>query len=316
MRNAALLLATVLAAGCAKDEAGSTVIYLNRGGASIVAGDDDAARGSSSLVSGPATIASTTMSDTAWNQVVACVQRAYAPFAVEIVDSRPAHDDFSMVVFGGDSSELGRGEDQHGIAPFDRDSCETIDNAIVFVFTDNLADDVAQACDVAVHELAHTFGIDHQLLASAPTSYLAFSGARHFQNVDAQCGEDTARACACGGATQNSFEILSDRLGLTADADVDAPEVAITATTGARGALQVRVHAEDGSGISAVVLHYTDAGGMSVQSTCGDGRLVCTSFNGDHTFTVIGTSGHAVFHAEVTDTFGNLATSASIERDM
>ena len=315
MRQVALLLATMMATACASEPAGPTVIYLNRGGATLTAGSDDAAQSVSSLVTSHTTVAPSSLSDAGWNQVVACVRRAYAPFAVEIVDSRPAHDNFSMVVFGGNGSELGRGADQRGIAPFDTGSCETIDNAVVFVFTENLDDNVAAACDVAVHELAHTFGIDHQLLAATPTSYLPFAGVRTFQNVDAQCGEDTARECACGGATQNSFEILADRLGLADNVDVDAPELEVTTTIGARGSINIRVHVEDSSALAGVTLHYAD-GSAAFTSTCGDGKTSCTSFGNDYTFTVSGATGMAVLHAEAVDMFGNAATSAPIQQPM
>jgi hypothetical protein len=39
-------------------------------------------------------------------------------------------------------------------------------------------------------------------------------GAKAFRDVDAECGETTARACRCEGATQSSYRRLRDRLGL------------------------------------------------------------------------------------------------------
>ena len=45
--------------------------------------------------------------DRAWSRIVACVRAHYAPFAVDIVDRKPARGDFITAVIGGRASQLG-----------------------------------------------------------------------------------------------------------------------------------------------------------------------------------------------------------------
>lgn len=322
-----LLLALAVVAGCADDPGGTcelavetgaghttevgaaTVIYLNRGGATLSAGSDDAARGVSSIVqthrASGVTIAPSGLSDTGWTELVSCVRAAYAQFNVEIVDQRPQTPGYVMAVFGGSGSTLGLGADSHGIAPT---SCETVDDAVVFVFTDNLGNDAARACEVAAHEIAHVFSADHQLLASDLTSYLPFHGKRAFQDLDALCGETAERPCACDRPSQNTVELLRERLGVAPDLDATPPTIDLTVGIAPRGARSIVVHADDPTGVAAVTLTYRDAAG-SFSSTCGDGQVPCTTFNGTRTFIVPPASGTAVYSAEATDLAGNRAAT-------
>ena len=77
-------------------------------------------------------------------------------------------------------------------------------------------------------EIAHSYGLDHELLAPDPMSYLPYSGHRTFQDQVASCGESTPRPCACG-PTQSSYQLLLERLGAAGTGDIDAPSLAITA---------------------------------------------------------------------------------------
>lgn len=305
-------LAVETGAGQVAEAGPATVIYLNRGGATLSGGQDDAARGVSSVVQGhrggSVTIGPSGLSDSAWTELVGCVRSAYAQFNVEIVDQRPQTAGYVMTVFGGSGAELGLGVDSHGIAPIDSDSCETIDSGVVFVFTDNLGNDAARACEVAAHEIAHVFSADHQLLASDLTSYLPFQGKRTFQDLDAVCGETTERPCACGRSSQNTVELLRERLGTAPDLDATPPAIDLTVGTAARGARSIVVHADDSTGVASVTLTYQDANG-SFSSTCGDGQVTCTTFNGTRTFTIPAASGTAVYFAEATDLAGNRAST-------
>ncbi|MBA3451723.1 MAG: hypothetical protein H0T42_01350 [Deltaproteobacteria bacterium] len=266
----------------------------------------------SSIARRAVSIPAATLSDAAWTEVVSCVRDAYARFNVEIVDTRPTRSGYVMALFGGTGSELGLGPDSKGIAPIDTSSCETVDDAVVFVFTRNLGDDAARACEVAAHEIAHVFSVDHQHLAADLSSYLPFSGRRTFQDVESACGETSERPCACGRATQNSVRVLLDRLGPTASADSAPPAVSITASAGSRGSQAVRVRVTDATGVGSVTLHYADDHG-AVSSVCGDGTLECTRFAGDYTFTIPRTTGRAVYSAEAVDLAGNLAVTRPTE---
>jgi MYXO-CTERM domain-containing protein len=99
-------------------------------------------------------------------------------------------------------------------------------------------------------EIAHSYGLDHELVASDPMSYLSFAGKRTFQDVAAPCGETTARACGIGGSTcrdsQNSYALLMERIGAAGTGDIDAPIVVINspadgATVDAGFAIQATV---------------------------------------------------------------------------
>ena len=78
----------------------------------------------------------------------------------------------------------------------------------MFAFTDNIPSDPQTVCEVMSQEIGHAYGLDHELLAADPMTYLAFTGKRTFQDADASCGEKTARPCGPGStacrAQQNS----------------------------------------------------------------------------------------------------------------
>jgi len=70
-------------------------------------------------------------------------------------------------------------------------------------------------------EVAHSYGLDHELLASDPMTYLQYTGNRAFQDMAVSCGESTARNCGINGsvcrANQNSVALLRERLGEAGD---------------------------------------------------------------------------------------------------
>src|SRR3954470_4353127 len=71
--------------------------------------------------------------DRTWNAVVACVRQQYAPFAVDIVQQRPARGHFITAVVGGRASLLGLDDDTtNGIGGFDG---HVLPDAVVHVFS-------------------------------------------------------------------------------------------------------------------------------------------------------------------------------------
>ena len=89
--------------------------------------------------------------------------------------------------------------------------CAGLDNAYAFVFTATLNTDVTAACNLTALGIAELIGLDHELSCPDLTSYLTGCGEKSFTDVDAGCGETTARACACG-PSQNSHRLLLERL--------------------------------------------------------------------------------------------------------
>ena len=94
--------------------------------------------------------------------------------------------------------------------------CSVVERAIVFTFPgahEGYPEMIQEMCDTAAQETAHALGLDHELDCLDPMTYLGRCGTRSFLNKAVDCGEDTARACTCGGPTQNSYAILKQVLG-------------------------------------------------------------------------------------------------------
>lgn len=197
-------------------QAQSRVLYLNRDGALLRPGDNDATRQVSSIVARPTAIAGWGIDDDTWDATVACIAAMYAPFAATVTDRDPGDTPHIEAVFGGSPGDVGLPDNVAGVSPFTED-CSIIENSIVFVFTDALPDDPQTVCEVISQEIAHSFGLDHEMLPSDPMTYLDYAGDRSFQNEMASCGEYADRACGINGSTcrarQNSVALLRQRLG-------------------------------------------------------------------------------------------------------
>jgi len=79
-------------------------------------------------------------------------------------------------------------------------------------------------------EIAHSYGLDHELLASDPMTYLGYTGERAFQDQTVSCGEFSPRSCGISGIVcrpnQNSVQLLYQRVGKYGD-DTDAPAITV-----------------------------------------------------------------------------------------
>lgn len=194
----------------------SRVIYLNRDGAILRPGDNDSTRQVSSIVSEPTEIGGWDVDDATWADTVSCITDIYSRFAVTVTDQDPGDTPHIEAMFGGSPGDVGLPDNVAGVSPFTSD-CSIIENSIVFVFTDILPDDSRTVCEVISQEIAHSFGLDHEMLPSDPMTYLDYAGDRTFQDAMASCGEYSDRACGINGTTcrrrQNSVALLEQRLG-------------------------------------------------------------------------------------------------------
>jgi uncharacterized protein (TIGR03382 family) len=81
-----------------------------------------------------------------------------------------------------------------------------------------LPDDPQIVCEIMAQEIAHSFGLDHEMLPSDPMTYLDYNGDRTFQDTMASCGEFADRMCGINGnmcrQRQNSVALLKQRLGV------------------------------------------------------------------------------------------------------
>lgn len=191
-------------------------IYLNRRGATLMPGRNDSQANTSSIVARPTQVRGWNASAADWAATVACMKEMWSRFDVAITDVDPGSTPHIEALFGRAPSDIGLSDNIGGISPFTA-NCSVVERSIVFAFTDNLAPRPRAICEVMSQEIAHSYGLDHELLASDPMTYLPYSGNRAFQDRDAPCGESTARPCGISGftcrATQNSIQLLLARLG-------------------------------------------------------------------------------------------------------
>lgn len=194
----------------------SKVIYLNRTGVTVTPGASDARINRSSVTKQAAAIPAWNPGDQVWADTVACLEAMFAPFDVELTETDPGMTPHIEAVFGGKPGLLGFGAQVGGVAPLSS-TCAVVENAMVFAFTEILVNQGQVVCETMAQEIAHAYGLDHEMLASDPMSYLHHDGERTFQNATAACGETVARPCGIGmtacRAQQNSYAILLERLG-------------------------------------------------------------------------------------------------------
>jgi hypothetical protein len=198
------------------DHKASKTIFLERKPVDLTPGEDDAARGVSSVLANasnkPARSKGWSGGDAKWKTLVACVKKQFAPFDVEVTEERPAGDNFVMVVVGGKPTDIGLGNSHHvsGLAPFNGG---VIPRAVVFAFSGTSNNDPAVTCETIAMEVAHAYGLDHEYLCKDVMTYLSGCGAKTFVDADAPCGESETRNCEGGVPTQNSFRRLIAVLG-------------------------------------------------------------------------------------------------------
>ena len=221
-RRAAVFFVLLVAASStvyadAHQLAQSRVIFLDHGGARITPGDNDSSAGTSSVVLHPVHIPAWQTTPAIWSDTVACVSEAFARFDVTVTDNDPGEVPHIQAVFGGSPTTLGLARSFAGVSPF-TDDCAVVERSIVFVFTDILPNDARAACNVAVQEIAHSYGLDHELLETDPMTCHHSAERREFADEDVACGESVARPCGLGGSTcrasQNSYALLASRLGV------------------------------------------------------------------------------------------------------
>ena len=198
----------------------SRVIYLNRDGTIVRPGNNDARLETSSVVQKPTALTPWDIDDETWEETVACIRDLYARFDVRVTDEDPGDVPHIEAVFGGHPNDVGLPDNVAGVSPFTTD-CSVIENSVVFTFTDVLPDDPRLMCEVMAQEIAHSYGLDHEMLANDPMTYLEYDGERTFQDVSAPCGEFGNRPCGIDKHVcwqrQNSVQLLEQRLGRRGD---------------------------------------------------------------------------------------------------
>jgi hypothetical protein len=201
----------------------SNVIFLNRcvGGCTIVPGNDNssASPDRSSVIGGTVQLSAFRWGDEVWNEVVSCVQEVFSPFDVVVTDVDPGSAEHMEAMVAGTGAQVGGEPGLLGFAPF---ACGYIPRSVSFTLANenyygagSQTRDVNELCSTIAQEVAHTWGLDHEILNRDPMTYAAYNGRRYFQDELVQCGEypQQQHPCGCGGQMQNSVAEITAVFG-------------------------------------------------------------------------------------------------------
>jgi hypothetical protein len=142
-----------------------------------------------------------------WDDLVACVQRAYRPFAVEVTDIDPGNLPHLEHVVAGLPQHIGQAKGTLGVSPF---TCGFIPNSISFTFAGVHgfvpSPEILDAlCWTVVHEIGHQHGVEHHAYVPDAMTYAPGCGPKLLPSRDVSCGELFPQPCECGGSTGNSY---------------------------------------------------------------------------------------------------------------
>jgi uncharacterized protein (TIGR03382 family) len=208
----------------------SRTLYLNPclpNGCTLTPGNDDSRINRSSIPEAQAQLIAWPHGQIAWDNLVKCVKDMYAPFDIQVTDVDPGTANHFEVMMAGNPGALGLPNGVGGVAPFIACNGNIPNNVISFVFAAGISNQDF-LCWAAAQESAHVWGLDHELNAKDPMTYLTPPIKKEgFQNTASPCGEeaDQPRECQCGGTTQNSYQYLMDTFG---PANLEPASMAIT----------------------------------------------------------------------------------------
>jgi hypothetical protein len=292
-------------------------IYIHRNGGTYYGGSDDSSQNRSSVVgSGSATISAFSGGDAVWNEMMDCITDQFSRFNAYVTDVEPTSGDYIESVVGGYPQEVGLPQGVGGVAPIDTFQCNIIADAVVYVFSEALPNDAQLLCEVAAQEIAHALSLDHELLCEDPMTYLSGCGDKSFQDINAQCGEFQARPCDCGRPSQNSVQILYDKLGAASGEpppppveDTAPPSVSITspsdgASLAPNSQIQVVATADDDLGLAAVELLWEYSGDSFPCPVTGNGYS-CEVQGNSYVWNLTVGTGARTFQVRVRDLGGN-----------
>ena len=282
----------------------SRLIYMNNclpNGCDVFPGEDDSLTQHSSIPQSNAHLAAWGYGQDSWNQLVQCVKDMYAPFDVQVTDVDPGAGTphFELMV-AGNSSDIGV-PGAGGVAPFVPCDGDLQDNVITFVFASE-TNNPDYLCWAAAQETSHAFGLDHELNAKDPMTYLSPPIKKPgFQNEDDKCGENQPRTCYCGGTTQNSYQYLMDTMG---PAHLDPATLAITAPADdswVKPGFTVKAEATDQLSVQSASLSLDGTSSSSLDDTPLVFTAPATLEGGDHVVAVNATdSAQRMLSAQVT----------------
>ncbi|RMH41438.1 MAG: hypothetical protein D6689_11190 [Deltaproteobacteria bacterium] len=290
---------------------GSHILYLNRcrGGETFSPGFNDSRQNRSSIIDRSYTLPEYPYGDASFEQVATCVRQLMAPFNIQVVTEDPGQTPHHEAVVCGKPTDLGMQNGVGGVAPF---SCGVIENSITYTFAEVYGGQTRFICETIAQEAAHGWGLDHEYLCEDPMTYLSGCGPKSYQDIDARCGEFSARNCQCGGATQNSFRRIAAVFGT---ADPTPPSVTITEPANnatVDPGFVVRADITDDQGIGSASLYVDDNLVLSLSEPPFVFNAPNDLADGDHKVEIVATDS---FGAEARDSIfvivGEPCSSAS-----
>ncbi len=237
----------------------TTLIYLDHckpAGCTVTRGSVNDSRSNRSTITptGARWLAPFNGSDEVWTQLVACVRDVMGPFRVQVTDVDPGNVPHHEAMIAGLPGQLGFGNGVAGVSPF---SCGVIANSISFTFANLAPDDVLELCWTATQEIAHGFGLSHEMYCPDSMTYLSGCGFKRYTDVLADVGTQgacqPAQECQCGITQQNAHQSMLGALGLNPNVFGDSFEDDGTALLRARRELWARQHGAQAFGSCATM---------------------------------------------------------------
>ena len=183
------------------------------------------------------------------------VRSLLAPFAVEVVTTRPALPPYDLMAIGGTPAICGLAAGFGGFSPLDCDDRSQGDIGFVFAASVTNADMLGV---IIVHEYAHTLGLVHSVEACDLMSNLLCDPLqKRFWAEPVAIAADHSGRCFPSSSTQSSAALMQERLGASppsSDASASHADSSAVADGSAMG---------DGSAVtdgSAVVDGLLDSG--------------------------------------------------------
>lgn len=294
-------------------------IFMNRWGGTYFGGRDDGRSNQSSIVPGQsATVGGFSGTDAQWGEVMTCVSDLFSRFNVYVTDIEPTEGDYVESVVGGSPDQLGLPWGVGGVAPWDPYNCSTIANAVVYTFADVYGTgpgSMRAICETAAQEIAHAFSVDHELLCTDPMTYLDGCGEKTFKDEYVSCGEYEPRECNCERPSQNSVQLLYERLGASngeppppPPEDLEEPTVELLnpedgQTLLANSIITVQARASDDLGLAAVTLEW-DYSDNAMMCPGEGGSWECSKDGDIYTWNINVGVGQRSFRVNVRDVAG------------
>ena len=275
------------------------VLYLDFDGATVVRGPacSSSADLCSSVVkceSGRAVVPPFSGTPAERAGITTLVRQYYAPFAIDIVDEKPASGSHTTCVVGGQPGDICFEGRAAGVAPLDcNDANGDVD--IVFAFSDASRNDPHLTAVAIAQETAHSLGLEHTTLIT-DIMYPYLSGVET-GFLDSEMGIE--RSFGCRADSQNSFLALEQVLGPSPSRAVDVTPPTIRFLTPEEGRfgyaqlVAVRFEASDDRGVRTVELRIDEGtpGAQSLQSTRAPFELDVMLTLGKHRLQAIASDG-------------------------